>query len=107
MRNALSSFKFKRKNAELVHQKFWTSFIKVMELKDIDASDKMSLVRTRKAITEEVELIMESVKTSTEDQRRDILLKEYTADFKPVNVPLDELSSEDMYQLQGLINIGE
>jgi hypothetical protein len=91
------------KNRQLAGQLFWTSFNRVMTLTDIPVEDKLALVKLKGQLITEVEAVKEVVTNCTDEDFNAVMDKDNTFNFKPVDVPLEKLTAEEMFQLKGFI----
>lgn len=102
-------------NGETSTPTFWQSFNALMDIKGMSAASKFELVGLKKELRSKVEDVRETMKDyeGKEDfkqQMDDLMKKEFTLESKPVSLraaSLDQLSSEDLFQLEKLINVEE
>lgn len=90
-------------NRRLSSRVFWESLNRVMTLTDIPVEDKMVLVKLKNELVTEVEAVSEVLKTCTDEDTQAVLDKNNEFNCKPVNVPLEKLTAEEIYQLKGFI----
>jgi len=89
------------KNRSLASPLFWKAFNKLMDMADLNISDKLSLVKVKVSLDNEIIMLRETVKGASVDHQNELLDKETDIDFKPVDVNLELLTAEELYQLQG------
>lgn len=91
------------KNQKLLGNLFWQSFGGMMTLKEISVKDKLALARLKDTLVTEIDALATVLKDATEEDKSAVLANEFKFNFKPVNVPLELLTAEEIYQLDGFI----
>lgn len=93
----------KIKNQKLASPKFWDSFTTLMEMKDLAVVDKLSLAKLKNQIMIEVDAAREVLKNATdEEDKQAVLDRENAFEFVPIKVPMENLTAEELFQLEGL-----
>lgn len=91
------------KNSKLASPKFWESFSTLMEIKELEVTDKLSLVKLKNQIMIEVDAAREVLQSAKDDEDRQAVLdKTNEFEFAPVKVPMEQLTAEELFQLEGL-----
>lgn len=93
-------------NKQLFNKGFWDSFNHLMSLKSLELKDKLSLVKTRKILTEHYEEVLGVVKDNEmKKEEIEVLMKEdynFHLNKIDVNKVQDDLGSNDIYNLEFL-----
>lgn len=92
-------------NKKLFDKGFWESFNHLMSIKALGMSDKLSLVKTRKVLTEHYEQVLDVIKENESKEEIEVIMKEdYNFSLNKIDVSgvEDDLSPSDIYNLEFL-----
>lgn len=102
--------KVKLTKGTLFNQDFWNSFNHMMKCKCFSATTKLELVKAKKTMIEEHNDIREAMQgVDSANSAKDILDKEIELDMDAIksSIVINDLTAEQMYQLEPFIHIGE
>lgn len=100
-----SNFNYVKSNAHITSRGYWESLNKVMTLSDIKVNDKLALAKFKSDIAREVEKIADTMRGYDQSKVAELMSQEYKTQFTPIEVDLNHLTADDMYQLEGIINL--
>lgn len=92
-------------NKTLFNKGFWESFNHLMSIKTIGMKDKLSLVKTRKILTEHYEQVLSVIKENDNKEEIEVIMNEdYNFHINKIDVGgvENDLASNDLYNLEFL-----
>ena len=94
-------------NTRLANPKFWEALTTVMSLKELPIGAKLGLAKLKSQILIEVDTVRVVLKDANEDDRYKLMSTENEFKFSPIEVPMETLSADELFQLEGIYKYEE